>query len=659
MISLFGFILVLGIVVDDAIIIGESAYTEIEKHGKSEQSVIRGALKVATPATFGVLTTVAAFVPMLLVGGPQSGIWGSIAWVVVLCLLLSIIESKFILPAHLVRMDTKPWDPRPRGLYALGRFGSHSLRKIREATALKMKSFIENKYRPALAVCLTYRYVTVASFFAALVLTIGLLSGGYVRWVFFPNLPSDFIRANLQMEEGASGQATVAAMQQIEQALQRVNTELGREYNQDIVKHRLMFLNNDTGGQLVVELEKSEGREIDGFEIANRWREQIPEIPGVKSFKISAATMGGGEGGDLSLELKGTDLATLQAATDVLKKALANYEGVFDIDDSLLGGNDEIVLALKPEADLLGITLTDLARQVRYGFYGAEVQRVQRDGEEVKVMVRYPRDQRSSIGDLDAIKIRTSNGGEVPFSQIASYSLQPSYSAITRVNGVRAVTVTAAVDKSKVEPSQVIKELKAGVLKTIEEDFPGVKSSLGGASLEEADAIGELLMAGVLALFGIYALMAIPLKSYSQPLLIMSVIPFGMVGAFLGHLFLGLDMSIMSIFGLIALAGVVVNDSIIMVDFVNEARARGEKLYDAVMDAGSQRFRAIMLTSLTTFLGLAPIVLERSLQAQIVIPMAVSLAFGILFATVITLLLIPVLYLILEDFKNKMRGAAH
>lgn len=659
MISLFGFILVLGIVVDDAIIIGESAYTEIEKNGKSERSVIQGALKVATPATFGVLTTVAAFVPMLLVGGPQSGIWGSIAWVVVLCLLLSIIESKFILPAHLVRMDTKPWDPRPRGLYALGRFGSHTLRKIREATAVKMKWFIEEKYRPTLALCLTYRYVTVASFFAALVLTIGLLVGGYVRWVFFPNLPSDFIRANLQMEEGASGQATVAAMQQIEQALQRVNRELGREYNQDIVKHRLMFLNNDTGGQLVVELEKSEGREIDGFEIANRWREQIPEIPGVKSFKISAATMGGGEGGDLSLELKGTDLATLQAATDVLKKALANYEGVFDIDDSLLGGNDEIVLALKPEADLLGITLTDLARQVRYGFYGAEVQRLQRDGEEVKVMVRYPRDARSSIGDLDAIKIRTSNGGEVPFSQIATYSLQPSYSTITRVNGVRAVTVTAAVDKSKVEPSQVIKELKAGVLKTIEDDFPGVKSSLGGASLEEADAIGELLMAGVLALFGIYALMAIPLKSYSQPLLIMSVIPFGMVGAFVGHLVLGLDMSIMSIFGLIALAGVVVNDSIIMVDFVNEARARGVKLYDAVMDAGSQRFRAIMLTSLTTFLGLAPIVLERSLQAQIVIPMAVSLAFGILFATVITLLLIPVLYLILEDFKNKMRGATH
>lgn len=655
MISLFGFILVLGIVVDDAIIIGESAYSEIEKHGKSEQAVINGALKVATPATFGVLTTVAAFAPMLMVSGPMSGIWGSIAWVVVLCLLLSIIESKFILPAHLVRMNMRPWNRERGGLYALGRFGSDRLRAVREATARGMRNFIELRYRPWLLSCLQYRYVTVAGFTAALILTIGLISGGFVRWVFFPNLPSDFIQANLQMEEGASGAATVAAMQQIEQALQQVNRELGRDYNQDVVRHRLVFLNNDTGGQLVVELEKSEGREIDGFEIANRWREAVPEIPGVKSFKINASTMGGGQGGDLSLQLQGSDLATLQAATGELKKALAAYDGVFDIDDSLLGGNDEIVLELKPEADVLGITLADLARQVRYGFYGAEVQRVQRDGEEVKVMVRYPRNERSSVGALESIRIRTAAGGEVPFSQIASYRLQPSFSAITRIDGVRAVTVTAAVDKNRVEPSRIIKELQAGVLKDLESRYSGLRATLGGASLDEADAVQDLMLAALLALFGIYALMAVPLKSYSQPLLIMSVIPFGLVGALLGHLLLGLDLSIMSVFGLIALAGVVVNDSLIMVDFVNEARAKGVALQEAVVNAGTERFRAIMLTSLTTFLGLAPIVLERSLQAKVVVPMAVSLAFGILFATVITLLLIPVLYLILEDFKQGRR----
>jgi len=655
MISLFGFILVLGIVVDDAIIIGESAYSEIEKHGKSEESVIRGALKVATPATFGVLTTVAAFAPMLMVGGAQSAIWGSIAWVVVLCLLLSIVESKFILPAHLVRMNTKPWDRQKTGFYALGRFGSDQLRKIREATSNSLQNFIQTRYRPWLQICLDNRYITMATFGAALILTFGLISGGFVRWVFFPNLPSDFIQANLQMEEGASGPATAAALKQIEAALQRANTELGREYNQDVVRHRLAFLNSDTSAQLVVELEKSEGREIDGFEIANRWREQVPEIPGVKSFKINAASMGGGggQGGDLSLQIQGTDLASLQAATQQLKQALAQYDGVFDIDDNLFGGNDEIVLALKPEADLLGISLTDLARQVRYGFFGAEVQRLQRDGEEVKVMVRYPRAERSSLGALESMRIRTAAGGEVPFDQIATYTLQPSYSAITRVDGVRAVTVSASVDKSRVEPSKIIKELQDGILKTLPDQYPGLQTSLGGASLEESDAIRDLMLAAVLALFCIYALMAVPLRSYSQPLLIMSVIPFGLVGAMVGHVVLGLDMSIMSVFGLIALAGVVVNDSLIMVDFVNEARQRGVALRDAVVDAGTQRFRAIILTSLTTFLGLAPIILERSLQAQVVVPMAVSLAFGILFATVITLLLIPVLYLVLEDFKLK------
>lgn len=656
MISLFGFILVLGIVVDDAIIIGESAYSEIEQHGRSEQAIIRGAMKVATPATFGVLTTVAAFAPMLMVGGPMSAIWGSIAWVVVLCLLLSIVESKFILPAHLVRMNTTPWDPNVGGLYAVGRWLSGSLGRIRTATAQWLRRVIDLHYRPALLRCLEFRYVTLASFFAMLLLAVGLLGGGFIRWVFFPNLPSDFIQANLQMEEGASGKATVSAMQQIEAALERANQQLGREFSQDVVKHRLVFLNGDTAGQLVVELEKSEGREIDGFEIANRWREQIPEIPGVKSFKINAASGAGMGGADLALELQGKDLATLQNATKALKKALADYDGVFDIDDNLLGGNDEIVLALKPEAYVAGITLQDLATQVRYGFYGAEVQRLQRNGEEVKVMVRYPRSERSSLGNLESMRVRTANGGEIPFSQVASYSLQPSYSSITRVDGVRAVTVTAAVDKSKVEPSKVLQELQKGPMKTIEADYQGVTVTLGGSSRDESESMTQLLLAALLALFGIYALMAIPLKSYSQPLLIMSVIPFGLVGALVGHLVLGLDMSIMSMFGLIALAGVVVNDSLIMVDFVNTARSHGHALKDAVVNAGTQRFRAIILTSLTTFLGLAPIVLERSLQAKVVVPMAVSLAFGILFATVITLFLIPALYMIKEDIRLKLSG---
>lgn len=650
MISLFGFILVLGIVVDDAIIIGESAYSEIEKRGKSTDAIIAGAKKVAMPATFGVLTTIAAFVPMLLVGGAQSAIWGSIAWVVVLCLTFSIIESKLILPAHIANMDTKPWDPNKGGIYALGRYGSNTLKRIRGAVAVSLNGFIERRYKPLIEKCITFRYVTMAAFFAMLILMFGVMSAGFVRWVFFPDVPNDFMQASVQMEEGASNEATVLAIKEIEAALMRVDQQLLSEGEDVVVKHRLVFLNSDTAGQIVVELDKSEGREVDSFEIGRRWREQIPEIPGLKAFKLSNS--GFGAGADIALQLRGTNLENLQKATADLKLALAAYDGIFDIEDNLLGGNDEIVLALKPEADLLGITLADLARQVRYGFYGAEAQRVQRNGEEIKVMVRYPRDERQSVGDLENMRIRTADGGEVPFSQVATYTLQPSFSAINRVNGERAVTITAAADKTRIEPAKVVAEVRRTVIKELEQKYQGITGDLDGASQDEMDAQRDLMKAAVFALFCIYALMAVPLKSYLQPLIIMSVIPFGLIGAVIGHMLLGLSMSIMSVFGLVALAGVVVNDSLIMVDFVNRARAQGMAVKEAVVQAGTQRFRAILLTSLTTFVGLAPIVLERSLQAQIVIPMAVSLAFGILFATIITLVLIPALYVMLDDLSR-------
>ncbi|MDP4537351.1 efflux RND transporter permease subunit [Alkalimonas collagenimarina] len=655
MISLFGFILVLGIVVDDAIIIGESAFSEIEKKGKSLDSVIAGAKKVAMPATFGVLTTIAAFTPMLMVGGSMGPIWESIAWVVVLCLVFSIVESKLILPAHIANMDTKPWDPDRHGLfYASGRGASNFLRGIREAVARWLQNIIQNHYRPLIRRCIEFRYVTLAAFFAMMLVMIGLLSGGFVRWVFFPDIPSDFIQANIQMEEGTSSLQTQLALDEMEAALLRANERLKSEYNADVIQHRLVFLNSDTRGQMVLELEKSEGREIDGFEIARIWREEMPEMAGVRSFNISAST-GGGGGTDIALQIRGDDLAMLEAAADELKFALSQYEGIFDIQDNLSGGNDEVVLALKPEADLLGLTLADVARQVRYGFYGAEAQRVQRDGEEVKVMVRYPKDERSSLGNLEQMRIRTADGGEVPFDMVASYQLQPAFNAINRVNGERAVTITASADKDRIEPGQVIREVRQGIMKELPRSYPGVTTALEGSSQDEVDAQKDMMKAAVLALFMIYALMAIPLKSYSQPLIIMSVIPFGLIGAVVGHMVLGLSMSIMSMFGLIALAGVVVNDSLIMVDFVNKARATGHSIRQAVEEAGTMRFRAIVLTSTTTFLGLTPIVLERSLQAQIVVPMAVSLAFGILFATIITLVLIPALYVILEDVKNLFR----
>ncbi|MFC4656376.1 efflux RND transporter permease subunit [Rheinheimera marina] len=652
MISLFGFILVLGILVDDAIIIGESAYSEIEKYGKSPETVIRGAQRVAVPATFGVLTTVAAFIPMLMVGGPQGPIWESIAWVVVLCLIFSMVESKLILPAHLIAMDTKPWDPNRKGVfYAMGRGTSRFVRGVREKVSGATERFVHGRYKNAIEWALEHRYITASGFMAMMILMIGLLAGGHVRWVFFPNIPSDFINANLTMMEGSSGQSTINAMQQLEQALVRTDQKLQSEGEEPMVKHRLTFTQGETAGQFVIELAKSEGRETDANEFVRRWREELPEIAGVKTLQIFSSTNGGG-GGDISFQLVSKDLDKLRLATEDLKAAMQLYQGVYDIQDSISGGNDEIVLEVKPEAEAMGITLQNLATQVRYGFYGAEAQRIQRDSEEVKVMVRYPKDERRSVGNLENMKIRTSSGAEVPFSQVASYRMQPSYSAINRVDGERSVTISASVDKALAEPMKITKELQDIMLPELAQKY-GVETALEGASLEEMEAMRDLALGFLLAFFVIYALLAVPLKSYTQPLIIMSVIPFGFIGAVLGHMLLGLSVSIMSLFGLIALAGVVVNDSLVMVDFVNESREEGVPVRDAVIQAATRRFRPIMLTSLTTFLGLAPIVLEKSLQAQIVVPMAVSLAYGIVFATLITLILIPSLYMILADFTGK------
>ncbi|WP_199611541.1 efflux RND transporter permease subunit [Flocculibacter collagenilyticus] len=645
-ISLFGFILVLGIVVDDAIIIGESAYSEIEKKGLSTDSVIAGTKRVAMPATFGVLTTIAAFTPMVMVSGPQGAIWEAIALVVMLSLAFSLVESKLILPAHLAHMRLKQTNKTDKPSFG---------KRLRTGVATKLKTFVETKYRPFLVKSIQYRYTTLATFVGVFVLVIGMIAGGFVRFVMFPNIPSDFVEGNITMMEGTSEESTNAAIIKLQDALLEMDKDFEKEFGEPVVKHYLAFNQSATSGEMVVELKKGEDREIDGFEIVRRWREKVPEIPGLKNLTFNAGINNGG-GADVSFRLQGKSLPVLRQAAEELKEKLATYEGINDINDSVSGGNDELILKVKPEAEALGLSLASIARQVRYGFYGAEAQRVQRDGEEIKVMVRYPREERSSISNLESMMIRTANGDEVPFSTVAEFEMQPSYSTITRIDGQRSITVSAAADKDKIEPGSVVREINAEFLPQLTEKYAGVSTALEGQSKDEQDSIIQLAKAALLALFMIYALMAIPLKSYSQPLIIMSVIPFGLIGALVGHLLLGLSMSMLSMFGIIALAGVVVNDSLIMVDFVNKGRAAGMSIRDAAVEAGTQRFRAIILTSLTTFFGLTPIVFEKSLQAQIVIPMAVSLAFGIVFATVITLVLIPSLYIILDDFKGLFRN---
>ncbi|MGM0524729.1 MAG: efflux RND transporter permease subunit [Pseudomonadota bacterium] len=645
MISLFGFILVLGIVVDDAIVIGESAYTEIEEKGKSVDNVVVGAKRVAMPATFGVLTTMVAFIPMLMVEGGMGAIWQSIAWVVILCLGFSLVESKLILPAHIANMKYS----KNKGEK------ENKFQRFRNGFAKAVQHFVTTKYRPFLKKCLHYRYTTLASFIGLLILMIGLISGGIVRWVFFPDIPSDFIRANVEMQPGSSEERTIEVVSRVSEALTAVNKKIKEEEGEGVVRHTNIWLNGTEQGTIFAELKKGEDRNIDGYEIVNQWRESVPELAGIRAINFQGG-IGGGSGFDLEFRLTGDNLDALKAAADELKSVLGDYDGVFDIEDTFGDGKDEILLTTKPLAEAMGINLAELATQVRYAFYGAEAQRIQRGDEEIKVMVRYPESQRQSVGNLQDMKLRTADGSEIPFTELADIEFAEGYDTITRIDRERSVNVRARVDKESVEPFRIVKEVREQKIQEILDQYPSVGFQLQGATQDEAEATGSLALGGLLAMFAVYALMAIPLRSYSQPLIIMSVIPFGMIGAIIGHWIIGMPVSILSLFGIIALAGVVVNDSLVMVDYVNKARDAGTDLRHAVLDAGCRRFRAITLTSLTTFFGLLPIVLEKSLQAKIVIPMAISLAFGIVFATVITLLLIPCLYLILADAKRGMQS---
>ena len=653
LISLFGFILVLGIVVDDAIIIGESVYTKIRADGHTLDNVVKGAKKVAVPATFGVLTTIAAFAPMLFVGGIVGPFFEAMSVVVILCLLFSLIESKLILPAHLVHAKIKPVDEaaifapyRDVGLFQrIPKFFQRIQRRFQHG----LQSLIHDRYAPLLEKAIVNRGVTVSIFAAVLILALGFMNSGMVRVVLFPEVPGDFIQMSLTMQNGTAPQARNAALDRLEQAVLEVNEEYvaANPGAEDPVNHVAVFTDGDTRGFIFVEMPMDENRPLNGSDITAMWREKVGDIAGVKELDFSD---GDGFGGaPLSFALSGNNYEALENAAKELEARLREYEGVFDVRNSISSGGEEIRLSIKPEAEALGLSMATLGRQVRQAFYGEEAQRIQRGKDEVKVMVRYPRDDRRSIADLENMRIRTPSGDEVPFDSVAEVTFGQAYSSINRQNRKRTITVSADIDPETVEPGVVIGEISSDFIPGLLSRHPGVSYGLEGSSLEQMEFIRNITVATIAALFLIYALIAIPLRSYGQPIIIMSIIPFGLVGAVIGHYIMGVAISMFSLFGLIALAGVVVNDSLIMVDFINHARADGVPQQQAVIESGVQRFRAIVLTSLTTAAGLMPIMLEKSVQAQFVIPMAISLSFGILFATVITLFLVPALYLLQED----------
>jgi multidrug efflux pump subunit AcrB len=634
--SLFGFILVLGILVDDAIVVAEAVHTETQARGWNLDNIIIAAKRVATPVTFGVLTTVMAFLPMLFVTGPVQAMAGAIGWVVILCLLFSLLESKLMLPSHLA--ITTPVQHRSGGI-------TRSDGKLRE--------FVRKWYRPLLTRAIEYRYLTIAIFLAALIVSAGAVGGGYVRYVFFPEMGSDYISATVELNEGVDEDRAIEIVTHMTQTLDEVNETLRANVpaGGDVVKHVFAFVENAQRVRFQVELARSEDRLLTPQVIEKAWRDSVGEIPDTRAVRFESSMHTGG-GPPIAFKVSGPDYTRVEAAGTELTRYLREVNGVFEVESSANSGPQEIRLRVKPEAEALGLTLADLARQVRVAFYGAEAQRVQRGNDEVRVMVRYPRDARVSLGNLESMWIRTPDGRELPFSAVADYTMDRGVTTIQRIEGQRALSITARSDDRVAEPAAVMRKVQSEFVDDLRVRYPDVELSLTGSGREERLAFDQIMIGFAISLFGIYALLAIPLKSYLQPLIIMGVIPFGIVGAIFGHFVMDAAISAISLFGIIALSGVVVNDSLLMVDYVNAAVAKGQDPVSAAIDSGMARFRAILLTSLTTFFGLVPILAETSVQAQMVMPMAISLSFGIVFSTVITLILVPVLYVLAADFKR-------
>ncbi|TWX49174.1 efflux RND transporter permease subunit [Colwellia hornerae] len=662
-ISLFAFILVLGIVVDDAIVMGESAHDEIEQHGHSTENVIRGIQRVAMPATFGVLTTIAVFLPFLFGEGPSAAFGKAIGTVVILCLIFSLIESKLILPAHLVKMKPKVNITKLKKLNEYGFFWfiqypldriTKAVDKLRGIIDDGLKLFIQNVYRPALEKFLDYRYGVLMFFISLMLISAGLFSGGFVRFVGQPKIPHDFPRVNVEMNVDASEKATLQTLLNIQGVINTIDKKIEAQYGQSMISDMQVDLRSRTSGQLMVKLVIPELRPMNTFELADLWRAAIPNYPGVKSFTIGDNLFGSGrDDGDIAFRLESKDDAQLLAASKELKTKLNSLKGIGDVNDSRQTSAKEVQFELKPLAYSLGLTLAEIASQVSYSFYGLEAQRILRDSEEVKVMIRYPLEQRSSVGHVDDVMIKAPNGAELPLSELANITLQEGVTSIRRENGNRTINVWASVDAEQVEPFKVANDIRDNFIPELLRKFPKVQSEVSGSIQEEMESADNQKRDFIISLLIVFSLLAIPLKSYSQAVMIMIVIPFGIIGSVFGHFLLGMDLSALSVMGILAASGVVVNDSLVMVDYVNNARKSGVRLKDAVIHAGTKRFRAIMLTSITTFIGLVPIIFfEVSAQAQIVIPMAISLAFGVLFATIVTLVLIPSLYLIIEDMKK-------
>lgn len=682
MLSLFAFIMTLGIVVDDAIIVGENIYAHYRKKESAFRAAMNGAAEVGWPVVISVLTTIVAFCPLLFVTGIMGKFIAVMPVAVIATLVVSLVEAFLILPAHI-----------KHSLEGSQKRGEDMQPGVRTHV---IDAVIDRFYEPRmLRPALRWRYFTIAAALAAVIVAVGLVAGGRIPFIVFPKFDSNYVLATLEFPEGTPVETTEQAVRQIERGLEqtaRKNADRIRPKRDDnLVVGMMSFVGaimpqgSQSGSaganvaQVLVELLPTEDRTISSDDILKQWRSATGEIPGVERLTFSGGQAGPG-GAPIEIRLLGQNLEDLEAAAEELKDKLGTYAGVFDISDSFQPGKWEIKVRAKPTARAMGITLGDIALQLRQAYYGDEAVRIQRGRDDLKVMVRYTEPERSTRASFQNMRIRNAAGDEVPLAEVAEVDFGRGYAKINRARRMRAITVTADLDETKANAQEIVQELvfgpagrrgggggpmamiraklkgekkepPKGFLPLLIQRHPGVQYDLEGQARNTRESVGSLMVGFAYALVGIFCLLAAQFRSYMQPIIVMCAIPVSLVGALGGHFILGRELTLISLFGIVALAGIVVNDSLVLIDFINRRVREGMTPAEAAVDGGKARFRAIMLTSITTIAGLVPLLIENSMQAQFLIPMAISIAFGLMAATVLTLVITPCLYMAVADVK--------
>ena len=639
--SIFGFLLVIGVVVDDAIIVGESIHNRVEEDGKGgPESAIIGTQLVIKPVFFAVLTTIIAFAPWMFVGGGAAQFTRQISLTITFALIFSLVEAFFILPAHLSHL--KPQNKQ--GVYY----------RLQRVFSEGIVDFARSVYQPIIKLALRFRYFTVATFVIAFAFSAALLAQGWIGFKFMPEIQGTFISLNVRLPEGSSFNRTKEIYEEVSVAANKMKDSLGdAKDGEPFVK--AIYIAADEGEVIsYVTITEAVNRTQSTEEIAELFRNQLGPIPDAEEINIGFTQNEGGP--DLSFGIQSDDLEDLRLATVDLQNYLRTLPGVFDVRNNLQSATPELQIELKPGAERFGLTLAEVSRQVRQAFYGEEVQRLPRDGQDVRVMVRYPRDARESLSTIEAMRIRTADGREVPLTAVADAKFAPSFKRIDRRDRQRSARVTAEIPES-VDRGQLMENYRTEFVPEWKRRHPEASLVQRGDAEEQAEFLQDIVPLFATALFIMYMLLAIAFSSYWQPALIMTAIPFGFMGAAFGHALFGIDFALFSFFGVGAAAGVVVNDNLVLIDYVNRLRSQGMGAFGALVKAGVGRFRPIMLTSFTTFIGLLPIMFERSTDAQFLKPTIVSLAFGVAFATAVTLIFVPAMYAVGADIARFYRWA--